>query len=366
VRRIRDYRLAIFLLGVLLAPTLAGCASEPAGPEIQVHVPHGTSFSRVAAALEDQGIIRNAFLFRLYARFTGDADRVQAGTYGFQRGTPWSEILEALRLGRVMTNRIVIPEGWELRFIAPRIAAATGADADSLLRALMDTTAGAAWGVPGPNLEGYLYPATYSVPAGAPPDTIIARMIAQYRTVWTPERRALLEARGLSERELVTLASIVEREARHRDEMPRIAAVFHNRLRIGYRLDADPTVQYALGEHQSRLLYAHIDSVADHPYNTYRRRGLPPGPIGSPSSAAIDATLEPEETDYLYFVARPDGRHVFTRSLAEHNRARVQVRREAEALQRERERRAREAPPAPAVPAPAPAPAPVQPAPGTN
>jgi UPF0755 protein len=345
-------------------PALAGCGGEPSGPELRVEVPAGASFRQVADTLEARGIIRNAFVFRLYARVTGDAQRVQAGTYGFQQGTPWDEILEALRLGRVITQRLVIPEGWELRFIAPRIAAATGADADSLLRAMIDTTAGAAWGVPGPNLEGYLYPATYTVPAGAPPDTIIARMVAQYRAVWTPERRALAEARGMSEREVVTLASIVEREARHRDEMPRIAAVFHNRLRIGYRLDADPTVQYALGEHQSRLLYAHIDSVADHPYNTYRRRGLPPGPIGSPSAAAIDATLEPEETDFLYFVARHDGRHVFTRSLAEHNRARVQVRREAEAVRREREARERSATQQEAAPPPAPAPG--APAPGTE
>jgi UPF0755 protein len=364
VYRITAQRALLVLHAVLLVPAMAGCGGEPSGPELHVEVPAGASFRQVADTLEARGIIRNAFAFRLYARVTRDAQRVQAGTYGFQQGTPWGEILEALRLGRVITQRIVIPEGWELRFIAPRIAAATGADADSLLRALMDTTAGAAWGVPGPNLEGYLYPATYTVPAGAPPDTIVARMVAQYRTVWTPERRALAEARGMNEREVVTLASIVEREARHRDEMPRIAAVFHNRLRIGYRLDADPTVQYALGEHQSRLLYAHIDSVADHPYNTYRRRGLPPGPIGSPSAAAIDATLEPEETDYLYFVARHDGRHVFTRSLAEHNRARVQVRREAEAARREREARERSA--AQQEAAPQPAPAPGSPAPGTE
>jgi UPF0755 protein len=109
--------------------------------------------------------------------------------------------------------------------------------------------------------------------------------------------------------------------------MPRIAGVYHNRLRRNWRLEADPTVQYALGRHQARLLYAHIDETADHPYNTYRSFGLPPGPIGSPSAAGIDAALHPEEHNFMFFVARTDGSHIFTRTLAEHNRARAQVRR---------------------------------------
>jgi UPF0755 protein len=130
----------------------------------------------------------------------------------------------------------------------------------------------------------------------------------------------------------------VEKEARIRDEMPLMAAVFLNRLEIGYPLQADPTVQYALGEHQNRLLYAHIDQVADHPYNTYTQRGIPPGPIGSPSARAIDAILRPADVDFLYFVARPDGSHVFNRHLEDHNRARAAIRREIDARQREAQR----------------------------
>jgi UPF0755 protein len=120
---------------------------------------------------------------------------------------------------------------------------------------------------------------------------------------------------GLSEREVVTLASIIEKEARQREEMPTISGVYHNRLRRNWRLEADPTVQYALGEHQARLLYAHIDETADNPYNTYRIFGLPPGPIGSPSAMGIDAALQPATVDYMFFVARPDGSHIFTRTL---------------------------------------------------
>jgi UPF0755 protein len=129
----------------------------------------------------------------------------------------------------------------------------------------------------------------------------------------------------MTEREIVTLASIVQAEARRMEEMPRIAGVYHNRLEIGWLLEADPTVLYALGGYRERLLYAAIDSVADNPYNTYRQSGLPPGPIGAPGEAAIDAALHPTD-DFLFFVARPDGTHVFTRSLAAHNQARADIR----------------------------------------
>jgi UPF0755 protein len=160
-------------------------------------------------------------------------------------------------------------------------------------------------------------------------------MVEHYRALWTEERIAQAEELGLTTQEVTTLASIVQGEARQTHEMPVISGVFHNRLRIGYLLQADPTVQYALAERRSRLLYADIDSVADHPYNTYTQPGLPPGPIGAPGREAIDAALHPEAHDYLYFVARPDGTHIFTSSLDEHNRARVEARRAWETLSNE-------------------------------
>ncbi|NIP79213.1 MAG: endolytic transglycosylase MltG, partial [Gemmatimonadetes bacterium] len=248
----------------------------------------------------------------------------------FRRGAGWEEVLDDLTSGRIASDRLVVPEGWDIRRIAPALAAIIDRPADSLLPYMYDTATAAHFRVPGPTLEGYLYPATYVVPAGATVDSVIGSMVAEYDRVWTPERQALADSAGLDRREVTTLASIVEREARIRDEMPTIAAVYLNRLEIGYPLQADPTVQYALGEHQNRLLYAHIDSVADHPYNTYTQPGLPPGPIGSPSVAAIDAVLRPADVDYLYFVARPDGSHVFNRHLVDHNRAKARIREERE------------------------------------
>jgi UPF0755 protein len=312
----------------VLLLVLAGCGSgEGAGEPVRVHVPAGASFGQVADTLATRDIINRPALFKLYARARGATAAVKPGTYAFRPGTAWARILDDLTAGRVQTARIVVPEAWDLRGIAPRIAAATGLDEDSVMYVLTDTAVARRMGVPGPTLEGYLYPATYTVPIAAPLDTIIAQMVATYRRVWTPERRALADSAGMSEREVITLASIVEKEARQRHEMPTIAAVYHNRLRRNWRLEADPTVQYALGEHQERLLYAHIDQTAGNPYNTYRIAGLPPGPIGSPSALGIDATLRPADVDYMFFVARPDGSHIFTRTLDEHNRARVAVRR---------------------------------------
>jgi UPF0755 protein len=153
-------------------------------------------------------------------------------------------------------------------------------------------------------------------------------MVARYKAYWTPERVARLTALEMTEREAVTLASIVQAEAVWSDEMPSISSVYHNRLRTGQALYADPTVLYALGGHRERLLYAAIDSVANNPYNTYRNPGLPPGPIGSPGEKALDAALNPADTRYFYFVARPDGTHVFTRTVNEHNDAKQRARRE--------------------------------------
>jgi len=319
---------AIGALAAAFGLVLAGCAGEGSGDVVRVHVPSGASFAQVTDSLAAKDIVAAPPLFELYARATGATGDVKPGTYAFRKGTGWKRVLADLRAGRVLTARVVIPEGWNLEGIAPRLQEATGLTTDSILLVLTDTSVVRRFDVPGPTLEGYLYPATYTFPIDASLDTVIGQMVGIYRRVWTTERAARAAELGFSEREIVALASIIEKEARIADEMPTISAVFHNRLEIGYPLQADPTVQYALGGHRQRLLYADIDSVADNPYNTYRNAGLPPGPIASPSERAIDAALTPADVDYLYFVARPDGSHVFTRSLEEHNRAKAAIRRE--------------------------------------
>ena len=320
---------------LLLMMLLTACGGAPEGPPIRFTVPPGAGLSMAADSLSARGIISSQRRFKLYARARGSDRSIQPGIYEMQKGTSWGEILRRLTEGDVVKTRLVVPEGWTIRQLAPRLAGAMGLPQDSVLRRLTAPEAAERARVPGPTLEGYLYPATYVFPLGTPVERMVAAMVARYEQAWTPEMRQRLAASGLSERQIVTLASIVEAEAKVWSERPTIAAVYRNRLRRGMRLQADPTVQYALGEkRQARLLYRDIDAVADDPYNTYRHAGLPPGPIGNPSQGAIEAALSPAPVDFLYFVARPNGTHVFTRTLAEHNAAARASRAEARARAR--------------------------------
>lgn len=326
------------VLGALLVLASAGwglsaCAPEGTEETVQFTVPPGASFIQVTDTLWSRDLIRSRTGFRILAKIRGDDRSVRAGQYAVERGIGMRPLLDTLVQGRMVTVPVTIPEGFTLRQMAPRLAQVTEMDPDEVLERIHALAEQERWEVPGPGLEGYLFPDTYLFAPGLPLESVVESMVRRYHRVWTPERRARAEELGMTEREVMTLASIVQGEARRVEEMPRIAGVFHHRLRIGYLLQADPTVQFALGERRSRLLYADIDSVADHPYNTYTQPGLPPGPIGAAGEAAIDATLNPEETPYLFFVARPDGTHIFTRTLQEHNRARVQARREWNALQ---------------------------------
>lgn len=316
------------LLFVAASLTL-GCGAPPPNDTdpVQLTVPAGASFAQVVDTLESRGLIQRPSVFTLFARWKGFDTEVRSGTYALAPGTSWTELLDALTSGRVVTRELTIPEGWALRQIVPRIAAFTERPEAEVSAVVESVANDPSAEVPGPGLEGYVLPETYRFAEGTSPDVIVRTMVDQYREFWTPERMARLDSLGLDQRELTTLASIVQAEARVADEMPRIAAVYHNRLRDGWPLQADPTVLYALGGPRERLLYAAMDSVADSPYNTYTQPGLPPGPIGSPGAAALEATLYPADDPAMFFVAGPDGRHVFSRTLAEHNRAVAEYRR---------------------------------------
>lgn len=306
---------------VIAALLLAACGSgEGKGDPVRFTVPEGSGLSSVTDTLAGRGVVGSAATFKLYARMKGAAPKLKPGVYEVRPGASYGLILAKLTTGDVVRTRIVIPEGWDLRGIAPRLAQATGMSPDSVLSRLMDPALAQKYGVPGPTLEGYVYPATYTLPMGSSLDRILREMTGQYKRQWTPAMRQRAHALRMSEREVVTLASIVEKEARDWKERPTIARVYHNRLQRGMRLEADPTVQYALGEHQRRLLRRHIQQVAADPYNTYRHKGLPPGPIASPSRGAIEATLNPADHEFLFFVARQNGTHVFTRTFNEHLR----------------------------------------------
>jgi UPF0755 protein len=173
--------------------------------------------------------------------------------------------------------------------------------------------------VPVASLEGYLFPATYTFPAGTTAREAVDVMVERFLDAWKPEWDARLQAMSISRHDAITMASIVEKEARKPEERPIISAVYWNRVKKGMRLQADPTVQYALPQHVARVLYKDLD--VDSKYNTYRNAGLPPGPIASPGEASIAAALSPADVPYLFFVARPDGGHEFRTTFAEHSKA---------------------------------------------
>ncbi len=326
---------ALVLLGGLGACSGSPLPSSEGSPPVEVTVPAGASFREVVDSLELRGLVRHGRLFRLYARMRKADREVRSGQYAFPLGSSWSRILEDLTVGRVLTEALTIPEGFTLKQMADRIGAITLVPPDSVLARLTEDSLHVKWGVPGPGLEGFLFPDTYRFARGAPVEDVVGAMTARYREEWTAARMARRDSLGMTEAEIVTLASIVQAEAHVQAEMSVIASVYHNRLSRGMLLQADPTVLYALGGSRPRLLYAAMDSVAGHPYNTYTHPGLPPGPIGAPGTDALDAALNPADTDYLYFVANSDGTHVFSRTLAEHNRAVAQARQERDRLRRE-------------------------------
>lgn len=304
---------------------VAACSVTPPrdGTVEQVTIPPGASFDQVLDSLQAHDLIRDRTWPRLQARLAGTDRVIQPGTYRFQRGTPLHELLRLLADGSTGEVRFTVPEGLTVADLADLARLRLGMAADSIIRVARDSALADSLGLGGPTLEGFLRPETYQLPTGVSAHELAVRMVREFLDTWKPEWTARLDTLGLTRREAVTLASIVEGEARADDERETIAGVYHNRLRIGMALQADPTVQYAImlksGERKKRLYLK--DYTIESPYNTYLHPGLPPGPVNSPGLRSIEATLYPAKVPYLYFVARPDGRHVFTRTFAEHRKA---------------------------------------------
>lgn len=303
---------------------LAACGPTPHGTPIRVIVPRGATFSQAADSLGEAGLIGSRRGFRLYGRVWGGDRNIKPGTYLLKPGTPWRDIVKALNGGRGVVNTLTIPEGFTIQQIKPVLVRKLFVPPESVDAAVRDSALLRRLNIPTPTLEGYLFPDTYAFPAGTTASQAVREMVRGFERRWKPEWDTVLPALKINRNELVTMASLVEKEARVPEERPVIAAVYYNRLRRGMLLQADPTVQYALGRHVNRVMYK--DLATKSPYNTYIHTGLPPGPIASPGAASLAAAANPAKVDYLYFVARPDGRHEFRRTLDEHNNARRQVR----------------------------------------
>lgn len=296
-----------------------------AEPTVVVLAPGGT-VDDIGRELAARGLIKSPFAFGLLARVTGVDRTLKAGQYRLHRGQSVLSILRQLNRGMSGEDLVAIREGLTLRDIARLLDERLGVPPDSFLTACADTALLGDLGVPAPNAEGYLFPSSYAFLPGTPPETILRRMVEETRRVLAEELASGSPvAHELTPHEILTLASIVEAEAARPEERERIAAVYLNRLRRGMKLQADPTVAYALGGYRERLYYS--DLKVESPYNTYRNEGLPPGPIGNPGRASIHAVLWPVPgSRELFFVSRGDGTHVFSETGAAHEAARLAIR----------------------------------------
>ena len=303
---------------------LAACSGEPHGTPVRVIVPRGATFGQAADSLARNGIIGSQKLFTLYGRVVGGDRNIKPGTYLLKHGTPWNDIISALNGGHGLVNTVTIPEGWTIAQITPALAKTLKVPADSVSAAVRDTALLARLDIPNQTLEGYLFPDTYAFPIGTTARQAVREMVYSFERRWKPAWDSAALAMRINRNDLVTMASIVEKEARLPEERPVIAAVYYNRLRRGMLLQADPTVQYALGHHVGRVLYKDLEIKS--PYNTYVNKGLPPGPIASPGVASLAAAANPANVQYLYFVASRDGHHEFRMTLEQHTTAVRQVR----------------------------------------
>ena len=318
-------RFLIFLLLLLiLAAGYTGVAlflpyqGFPSGG-VYVDIPHGASQRTIARLLSQNGVVRSRFAFEALSR-SRKRGTLEAGEYFFDHPVTSLEVFDTLANGRVYVKELVIPEGFTMFDIADLAASEGFMTRDEFLSAARDPSPIRDLAPDAPSLEGFLFPATYEFPRHMTGKDMTAAMVKRFKQVWSALPVAADPTPHKTVQDVVTLASLVERETPRPEERPHVAGVFTNRLRIGQPLQCDPTVVYALtlaGKYTGKLDGA--DLRFESPYNTYHNRGLPPGPIANPGEASLQAALAPSPTDDLYFVANTEGGHFFSKSLEEHN-----------------------------------------------
>jgi len=320
-------------VGLLLLPAvgLYRLALAPVSRDTRTQLVHIESMGtrQLARTLRQERLIRSATAFRLLVQANmalGKGRTPKAGYYDLSPSMSAEEILARLSEGRVARRRVTFPEGFTLAQMAERLERELNIPQQEFLDAARGTAVSRAVGfrLPRGSLEGYLFPSTYTFNVGEQPDLVVSEMVAALNETFVRAYQDEIRRQQLSVPQLVTLASLVEREARVPEERALIAGVIMNRLAKNMRLQIDATVQYALGGHRPRLLYK--DLRVNSPYNTYLHAGLPPGPICSPGLACLQAALRPAKTDALFYVARRDGTHVFSRTYEEHQQAIKRVR----------------------------------------
>ena len=316
----------VFGIGAVLAGSVVfGRLHQPYKgydtPEQFVEIPSGATSAEIGRRLTDAGVVSNLLVFRAAMWRSGRARSLKAGEYRFTQPMSAAEVVDRLARGDVHVRRITFPEGLTILEMAKIYEARGFGPGADFVKAASDPSSIKDIDPQAPDLEGYLYPETYAIPRGTPPAKLVDLMVGRFRAAYTADLQEQARAQGLTTRQVVTVASLVEKEAAREEERRLIAAVYRNRLRIGMGMQADPTVIYALqkaGRYDGNIRKEDLD--IDSPYNTYKHPGLPPGPIAAPRKASLEAALAPADVRYIYFVSRNDGSHVFATTLAEHNR----------------------------------------------
>ncbi len=313
----------VALLGVCVWTALESAAGAgKRGAAVLVEIPRGKGASAIASELKAKGVLAKTAPFLLRYRLFHAGQPLRAGQYSLPASSMPAAVLDALIHGRVYLRSVTVAEGLTGREIFPLfIAAGFGGEAE-FAAAFKDTAPLGLLDPQASDLEGYLFPETYRLPKDITSAEILALMTDQFKTVFNEGWRGEAARLGMSIRDAVTLASLIEKETGRAEEKPLVSSVFHNRLRLGMRLDCDPTIVYVLkaeGTYRGRLYTK--DLKLDSPYNTYRIKGLPPGPICNPGRESLLAALRPADSDFFYFVSRNDGSHQFSRTLREHNQA---------------------------------------------
>lgn len=328
--------LLLFAIGGFVAFSYIKSALEPVDPdsekEVAVKIPMGSGVSSISKILEDEGVIKNARIFKYYAKFKNESS-FQAGNYTMTKAMTLDEIIESLKTGKLYREPVftlTVPEGLTLEQIAKVIEKKTSYTAEEFMAKVTDKAFIESMKAEFPQLltdeifneniryplEGYLYPATYPFYVENPPlEEIIHTMILSMNTM-VLKYKAGYEEQKLSVHQFITFASLLEEEATASTDRETIASVFYNRLADNMPLQTDPTVLYSLGEHKDRVLYEDLE--VDNPYNTYQNTGLPPGPIAAPGKASLEAAISPSDTEYLYFLADEDGNNHFAKTYEEH------------------------------------------------
>lgn len=309
---------AFFYLRLILSPVASGGESR----DVLVTIPPQASANQVGKILEEHKIVRNQQVFALYARFRGLDSKIKTGEYRLNNGMSTPEVLQELVEGKLAFQTFTIPEGFTTAQVADLLVSKGFVDREKFFQAVASESYPYIFLKDLPTnerrLEGYLFPDTYQITKGSNESAIINMMLKRFEKELNElNYHALAQSAGLNLHQAVTIASMVEREARVNEERPLIAGVINNRLRLSMPLQIDATIQYALGTTKPKIYYK--DLLIDSPYNTYRINGLPPGPIASPGRSSLLAAVKPARTGYLYYVAKPDGTHAFSATLGEHN-----------------------------------------------